>query len=354
MLRVRPVGHRAGLSLLRRRSGDLPVAAAAAPRQSIADLTNDSLHIPGLRPVRAGVPAVSQVFVAARTLAGGSTGSPSSGSGSGRRPLPACSSCPPGLRSAESSRVEQSRSRLRHSALHRCRAAIGSFDGDVPESVLSIHPRPPLQLRDPQLQPRIRRPQPRQLLLPSLRLGVFSGQRLPQPRVGLTQRRSGRASRHIGHNTNTISNQRRDQLSRPGVSPIRIHPGRPTPVNAHGRWVGLVYRKRPGYTVGGSRRNVEQASNAWAATSSTLYVPRQLSSKWTRGSRTDWLPLGLPARWNIISQSFIAGTSDSRPRISTVRYSTLPPAFPAFVRVRSRTMTCLFWATSSLTRCGGR
>jgi hypothetical protein len=68
--------------------------------------------------------------------AGGGTSARSSGSGSRGSPAPGCPGWPPRLRSSRRSRSEDCRSFVR-SALRRSRAPIGSFDGGIPEFVLS-------------------------------------------------------------------------------------------------------------------------------------------------------------------------------------------------------------------------
>ena len=67
--------------------------------------------------------------------AGGGTCTCSSGSGSRDSPAPGCPGCPPRLRSARRSRSEDCPAF--RSAVRRSRAPIGSFDGGVPEVVLS-------------------------------------------------------------------------------------------------------------------------------------------------------------------------------------------------------------------------
>ena len=79
--------------------------------------------------------APSRVVPHREHCAGGGTSSRSSGSGSRDSPAPGCPGCPPRLRSARRSRSEVWRAF--RSALRRSRGPIGSFDGGVPEAVLS-------------------------------------------------------------------------------------------------------------------------------------------------------------------------------------------------------------------------
>jgi len=125
--------------VLEKRLGALPVVAEFGRRLRIAEIVDE------LCPVRRVV-WISHAPCPARRAGsrqvphrehsvGGGTSSRSSGSGARDSPVPGCPGCRPRLRSLRRSLSEDWRAF--RSALRRSRAPIGSFDGGIPEVVLS-------------------------------------------------------------------------------------------------------------------------------------------------------------------------------------------------------------------------
>ena len=109
--------------------------ASGGSRYSVTNLRD--LHVPDLRPPRSRParrpPARSRTASTPRAAASSLAAPPGPGPGTGQHP--GCPGCPPRLRSLRRSRSEACR--CLRSALRRSFAPIGSFDGGVPEFVLS-------------------------------------------------------------------------------------------------------------------------------------------------------------------------------------------------------------------------
>ena len=134
--------------------------------------------------------------------AGGGTCTCSSGSGSRDSPAPGCPGCPPRLRSARRSRSED------------CRAFRSAVRRSRPDRVLrrrrprgrAVRPQPPLQLRDPQLQPPVPLPLSPQLRPQHRVLGILGLDHCPQPGDQLALiPAAGRHTRLIGHKPRACS-----------------------------------------------------------------------------------------------------------------------------------------------------
>ena len=143
----RPVGHRARVRARRRlRERDRPAARARQARQRPLGHLPDDLHVDDLRPPRPAASAPSRPALQRRHSAGGSASFFSSGSGSRSRPFPWCPGWPPRLRSFRAlplGLLPRPPCLFRPDPLLRPRRP----------RVRAVHRQPPLQLRQPQLQP---------------------------------------------------------------------------------------------------------------------------------------------------------------------------------------------------------